>query len=322
MILVTGSSGFIGSALISKLNSEGISNIIACDEFETLPKKVNYSKKNIEFFLHRNALFEWLETNGNKIEYIYHIGARTDTTEKDNTVFDVLNYKYSINLYQFASQYNIPFVYASSAATYGNGENGYDDNEDLIKHLKPLNPYAVSKQRFDLWILENKLPGHYFVGLKFFNVFGPNEYHKGRMASVIFHAFHQIKNTGKLKLFKSHREDYDDGGQMRDFVYVKDVCSVLHFLYSKKIKSGIYNLGSGQARTFKDLGNAVFKAMNINANVEYIDTPEDIRNAYQYYTCANMNKLFSAGYTEKFTNLEEAVEDYVKNYLSLGLQIL
>ena len=210
-------------------------------------------------------------------------------------------------------------IYASSAATYGLGENGYDDDETKIPLLKPLNFYGESKNDFDIWALQQPQSPPHWQGLKFFNVYGPNEYHKGRMASVIFHSFHQINTNAKVKLFSSHNPNYTDGGQLRDFIYVKDVVNVIWFLFSTKIKSGIYNLGSGKARTFLDLANATFKALNIEPNIEFIETPIDIRDKYQYFTEANMNKLISAGYSKKFTSLEDGVNDYVTNYLLKGI---
>jgi ADP-L-glycero-D-manno-heptose 6-epimerase len=209
-------------------------------------------------------------------------------------------------------------IYASSAATYGSGENGYDDDVNKLHLLKPLNPYGWSKHQFDLWVMKQSMTPPFWAGLKFFNVFGPNEYHKGRMASVVFHAFNQIQQTGKVKLFRSHRPDFKDGEQLRDFVYIKDVVKVIYFIYSHPIKSDIYNLGTGKARTFLDLAKSVFRALNKPENIEFIDTPADIRDKYQYFTQAMMQKLKEQGYREPFTTLEEAVNDYVSNYLLPG----
>ncbi len=243
-------------------------------------------------------------------------GARTDTTEFDVEIFNRLNLDYSKMIWNFCSAQNVPLVYASSAATYGEGELGYYDDHKLIPKLKPLNPYGESKNEFDKWVLTQKKTPPFWAGLKFFNVYGPNEYHKARMASVIFHAFRQIKETGKVKLFRSHRADYKDGWQLRDFVYVKDVIDVCYFFYENRNHPAIYNLGSGKARSFYDLAAATFSAMNKPLNIEYIDIPADIRDKYQYFTEANMQKLRSAGYDSPFFTLEEGVSDYVVNYLT------
>jgi len=318
MIVITGSAGFIGSCLVSKFNSEGVTNLILVDDFSIAGKQANYTLKSFYQKIERKNFIEWFDKNHNIVTDVIHIGARTDTTEKDINVLNELNLNYTKAIWNICAKNNISLIYASSAATYGLGENGYDDDESKIPLLKPLNLYGESKNDFDIWALEQPQSPPHWQGLKFFNVYGPNEYHKGRMASVIFHSFHQINNNGKVKLFKSHNPNYSDGGQLRDFVYVKDVVNVIWFLYTTKIKSGIYNLGSGKARTFLDLAKATFKALNIEPNIEFIDTPIDIRDKYQYFTEANMNKLISAGYSKKFTSLEEGVNDYVSNYLVKG----
>ncbi len=315
MVIITGSAGFIGSCLVSKFNSEGINDLVLVDDFHSIAKENNYSQKKFSQKIERGNFIEWFTTNHKTVTYVIHIGARTDTTEFNKAIFDELNVNYTKAIWQICSEKNIPLIYASSAATYGLGEFGYEDDESKINSLKPLNPYGDSKNEFDKWALVQQKDPPQWQGLKFFNVYGPNEFHKGRMASVIFHAFKQIKSTGKVKLFKSHNPVYEDGGQLRDFVYVKDVVEVIWFLYSNKIKSGIYNLGSGKARTFKDLATATFNAMGKPVNIEYIDTPVDIRDKYQYFTEANMTKLISCGYPKKFTSLEDGVGDYVKNYL-------
>jgi ADP-L-glycero-D-manno-heptose 6-epimerase len=256
-----------------------------------------------------------LELEKPKIDFIYHIGARTDTTEFNKEIFDELNVLYSKKIWEHCTNNSIPLVYASSAATYGLGEHGYDDNHTIIPKLVPLNPYGDSKNDFDKWVLTQKNEPPFWAGLKFFNVYGPNEYHKGRMASVIFHAFNQIQEKGSVKLFRSHNPDFKDGEQLRDFIYVKDLIDVCLFLKDKKPASGIYNLGSGKARTFLDLVTNTFHSLNKQVSTEFIDTPEDIRDKYQYFTEANMTKLKTAGYTNEFTTLEKGVEDYVKNYL-------
>lgn len=315
VIVVTGAAGFIGSCLVSKLNREGFNFIIAVDDFSKHEKMENLEGKTIQERVERSEFFNWLDKNQEEVEFIFHIGARTDTTEFDRAIFEELNVQYSKEIWHRCVAYQIPLVYASSAATYGLGEQGYLDDESLIPKLLPLNPYGDSKNEFDLWALAQEKKPFFWAGLKFFNVYGPNEYHKGRMASVIFHAFHQIRKTGKMKLFRSHHPDFRDGEQMRDFVYVKDVVEVCTFLMHHRKNSGIYNLGSGQARTFKDLVKGTFSAMQIEPVIEFIDTPADIRDKYQYFTEASMEKIRSIGYTQPFHTLEAGIEDYVTNYL-------
>ena len=315
MIIVTGAAGFIGSCLISKLNQEGFNNIIAGDKFDTPAKNKNLKGKKITEQVERGSFFHWLDQNHKQVEFVFHLGARTDTTEFDMELLNELNLNYSKQMWNKCIEYQIPLVYASSAATYGGGEHGYNDDHSVIENLAPLNPYGISKNEFDKWVLKQEQQPLFWAGLKFFNVYGPNEYHKGRMASVIFHAFNQIGNTGQMKLFRSHNPDFKDGGQMRDFVYVKDVVEVCYFLMHHRKDSAIYNLGSGEARTFLDLVNATFKAMDKEPVVSFIDTPADIRDKYQYYTQANMDKLKAIGFTRPFTPLEEGIDDYVKNYL-------
>nr|WP_293839619.1 ADP-glyceromanno-heptose 6-epimerase [uncultured Arsenicibacter sp.] len=318
MIIVTGAAGFIGSCLISKLNQENFNFIIAVDDFSSPEKEANLADKRIQEKVDREQFFDWLDANYHEVEFLFHIGARTDTTEFDYYIFEHLNVEYSKKIWQKCIDYQIPLVYASSAATYGLGELGYDDNEAVIPELKPLNPYGESKNVFDIWALEQERKPFFWAGLKFFNVYGPNEYHKGRMASVIFHAYRQIGQTGKMKLFRSHHPDFKDGEQMRDFVYVKDVVDVCSFLMHHRRHSGIYNLGSGKARTFVDLATNTFKAMDLEPEIDFIDTPADIRDKYQYFTQANMAKLRSIGYDKPFHTLEEGIADYVKNYLKEG----
>ncbi len=315
MIIVTGAAGFIGSCLIQKLNELKFRYIIAVDDFSNNEKDLNLANKAIMERVDRKDLFSWLEKNNREVEFFFHIGARTDTTEFDTAIFDELNLDYSKKVWEACVNYQIPLVYASSAATYGLGENGYEDKEELISSLKPLNPYGDSKNDFDIWALNQPKKPFFFAGLKFFNVYGPNEYHKGRMASVIWHAYQQITKNGTLKLFKSHRSDFKDGEQMRDFIYVKDLIDVCIFLMEHRKNSGIYNLGTGKARSFNDLGVATFQALGLTPTIEYIDTPADIRDKYQYFTEATMQKLRSIGYDKPFTSLEDGVEDYVQNYL-------
>lgn len=315
MIVVTGAAGFIGSCLISGLLNESVEHLVAVDDFTKIEKSANLENKAIEHKVDRNNFFEWLTDNHLKVDFIYHIGARTDTTEFNVAIFDQLNLNYSKEVFRLCTLYNIPLVYASSAATYGMGEHGYKDDHSIVEQLKPLNPYGESKNDFDKWVLTQESTPPLWAGMKFFNVYGPNEFHKGRMASVIFHAHRQITESGRVKLFKSHRPDFEDGKQLRDFVYVKDVVKVLLFMMKHKPPSGIYNLGTGQPRSFVDLVTATFTATNIEPVIDFIDTPLDIRDKYQYFTEADMHKLINAGYAEGFHTLEAGVTDYVANYL-------
>ncbi len=312
MIIVTGAAGFIGSNLAQKLNKENFNDLILVDHFG-IPEKdihlegVRYSEK-----INRDDLFAWLDDHYEHVEFIFHIGARTDTAEFNREVLFTLNTEYTKQIWQRCVAYQIPLIYASSAATYGLGEQGYDDDESKIPALQPLNPYGESKQAFDKWALEQDEKPFFWAGLKFFNVYGPGESHKGRMASVIWHAYHQIKDTHEMKLFRSHREDIADGHQQRDFVFVEDLVDVMYWLMHHRKNSGIYNLGSGQARTFLDLVKGVFAAMKLPENISFIDTPEDIRDKYQYFTEAKMDKLKAIGYPHDFTSLEEGINKYVK----------
>lgn len=315
MIVVTGAAGFIGSCLVGRLNAENRNDLILVDDFSPEAKKANWEGKNYQELVHRDHFEAWLAANGDQVTFVYHIGARTDTTEFDKAIFDRLNVNFTKMIWNFCATNSIPLVYASSAATYGLGEFGYEDSHEVIPNLKPLNPYGDSKNDFDVWALQQEKQPPFWAGLKFFNVYGPNEYHKGRMASVIFHAFHQIQANGSMKLFRSHNPDYTDGGQLRDFVYVKDVVEVCLFLMNKQPNSGIYNLGSGKARTFLDLAKNTFYALGKEPEISFIDTPIDIRDKYQYFTEANMSKLIQAGYNIPFHTLEEGVADYVKSYL-------
>ena len=316
MIVVTGAAGFIGSAFISFLNQKGFNDIVAVDDFSREDKNKNLDGKKISKKIERRKLFEFIEQENNLIQFVFHLGARTDTTEKNVAIFNELNLEYSKQVWNACVKDGLPLVYASSAATYGLGEQGYNDDESKINLLKPLNPYGDSKNDFDKWALIQERKPYFWAGLKFFNVYGPNEYHKGRMASVIFHSFNQIKEKGFVKLFRSHNPNYSDGGQLRDFVYVKDLCEVCFFLLHHRKDNGIYNLGTGKAETFLELATQTFNALNIEPKIEFIDTPIDIRDTYQYFTEANMNKLRSIGYTKPFKNLKEGVSDYVKIYLN------
>jgi ADP-L-glycero-D-manno-heptose 6-epimerase len=317
MIVVTGAAGFIGSCMVKRLNDAGYPDILAVDDFSRPDKNRNLEGKQLWGQMHRLNFVRWLERNHTDVEAVIHLGARTDTTEQSKAIFDELNLEYSRALWMLCAGFDVPFLYASSAATYGLGEIGYDDNHATIPQLKPLNPYGQSKQDFDVWVLEQapKMGDGGWAGFKFFNVYGPNEYHKGRMASVIFHTARQIKATGAMKLFRSHRPDYQDGAQSRDFIYVKDVVDVLLHFLEKKPANGIYNLGTGQARTFLDLAAGTFRALDVEPQISFIDTPADIRDTYQYFTQAEMGKIRAAGYTEPFIGLEEGIADYVQRYL-------
>ncbi len=316
MIIVTGAAGFISSCLVSELNKlDGNHQIVVVDDFSREEKDDNLYGKSIMAKVPRQDFFKWAEDFKDEIDFIFHLGARTDTTEFDKAIFDELNVEYSKNMWQLCVENKIPLVYASSAATYGMGENGYNDNHDVVEKLVPLNPYGDSKNDFDKWALKQDQTPPFWAGLKFFNVYGPNEYHKGRMASVVFHAFDQITKTDGMKLFKSHNPDYQNGEQLRDFIYVKDVVKVCLFLMDKKPNSGLYNLGTGRARSFLELTRATFLALDKKPQISFIDTPIDIRDKYQYYTQADMLKLKEAGYEDFFYSLENGVTDYVRNYL-------
>ncbi len=315
MIIVTGAAGFIGSCLVNRLNEDGQEDLILVDDFSDEIKNKNLNGKKYIDRIDREEFMEWFREHAREVKIVFHIGARTDTTEFDKSVFDKLNLNYSKAIWNVCTEYQIPLLYASSAATYGLGEFGYEDDHSIVSKLKPLNPYGESKNDFDKWVLDQKqFPPHWY-GLKFFNVYGPNEFHKGRMASVIFHAFNQISSTGGMKLFRSHNSNYRDGEQLRDFIYVKDVIEVCLFLQKNVPASGLYNLGTGKSRTFHDLARSTFRAMGKEESISFIDTPIDIRDKYQYFTEAKMDKLKNAGYRKGFYSLEEGITDYVQNYL-------
>jgi ADP-L-glycero-D-manno-heptose 6-epimerase len=315
-ILVTGAAGFIGSYLVGYLNRKGFKNIIIVDEFGRDDKRDNYQHKHFTRKIEREELFNTLQSEKPDIDFVFHLGARTDTTEFDYSIHERLNLDYSKQIWNYCVGYNVPLVYASSAATYGRGEHGYKDDHAITTKSEPLNAYGISKNEFDKWALLQPNHPPFWTGLKFFNVYGPNEYHKGRMASVIFHAVNQLKETGHMKLFRSHREGFNDGEQLRDFIYVEDVASVCYWLMEQRPESGLYNLGTGKARSFNDLVTSVFNSLGIPVNIEYIDMPEDIRDKYQYFTEADMDKLKKAGYRQPFYSLEDGIMDYVKKYLA------
>ena len=336
-IVVTGAAGFIGSCMVQYLNENGYHNLILVDDFGVEDKRKNWENKQFAEIIERQSFFDWLATNEPQIDCVIHLGARTDTTEFNYAVHQELNVDYSQNIWQYCTNNNVPLIYASSAATYGNGEFGYNDDHDVPFNLEPLNAYGISKNEFDKWaIKQSEIPQQegmfatqppFWAGLKFFNIYGPNEYHKGRMASVIWHSFNQIKANGLVKLFRSHNPNYKDGQQLRDFVYVKDLVQVMLWMMKKSIvkdelpnedslTSGLYNLGTGKARSFYDLAAATFRGLDFEPNIEFIDMPIDIRDKYQYFTEANMQKLYQAGYNEPFYTLEAGIDDYVRNYLS------
>lgn len=321
-IVVTGAAGFIGSVFVQYLNEQGFHQLLLVDDFGVEEKRKNWEQKQFIKVIERQSFIAPLENGEFEVDAIVHLGARTDTTEFNYAIHEELNLNYSKSLWNYATQKKIPFIYASSAATYGAGEHGYDDNHDIVNQLTPLNPYGVSKNEFDKWALTQSNQPLSWTGLKFFNVYGPNESHKARMASVIFHSFNQIKQTGLVKLFKSHKEGFKDGEQLRDFVYVKDLVKVIGWMLHQMMsnswdgnKNGLYNLGTGKARSFYDLAANTFKAQGLAPNIEFIDMPLDIRDKYQYFTEANMAKLRAAGYTAPFYSLEDGVNDYVANYL-------
>jgi len=315
VIIVTGAARFVGSVLVSELNARGREDLVLVDRFGRDDRASNFESKKFISWVDRNDLPAYLQVLETKVDAVFHVGARTDTAEMDVKLFEELNIKPSKMLWAFCTTNKVPFIYASSAATYGSGEHGYSDAHDVVDKLKPLNPYGDSKQLFDQWVLSQNETPPFWAGLKFFNVYGPNEYHKGRMASVIFHAYNQIKATGKMKLFRSHREDFEDGQQSRDFVYVGDLVDMLLWLNEHQPNNGLYNIGTGKARSFHDLVTNVFKALDKEPDISFIDTPIDIRDTYQYFTEADMSKLRSAGYKKPFTSLEEGVDLYVKRFL-------
>lgn len=311
MIVITGAAGFIASNVAELLNRNGFNDLILVDDFSKSEKQSNYSNLAYAQLVHRDTFIDWLENNYISVDVIIHLGARTDTTEFDYQVFQRLNVDYTIAVWEHCTKYRIPLIYASSAATYGMGELGYDDRHDIVNSLHPLNPYGRSKNEVDKYILRQEEQPPFWAGLKFFNVYGPHEFHKGKMASVILHSFRQIKETGQVKLFRSHHPDYKDGQQLRDFVYVKDVAKVILWLFKNQPESGLYNVGTGKARSFFDLADNTFKAMGLETHIQFIDTPLEIRDKYQYFTEANIGKLRSVGYLDAFTTLEDGVREYV-----------
>jgi ADP-L-glycero-D-manno-heptose 6-epimerase len=323
MIVVTGGAGFIGSAFVWKLNSEGIDDIVIVDRLGTSEKWKNLVNRRYVDFFHKDDFLKMVceDSISFNVEAIIHMGACSSTTERDCDYLMENNYRYSRRLAEWAVKKDIRFIYASSAATYGDGTLGFSDDDHVTETLRPINMYGYSKQVFDLWVLKNQFE-RIFTGIKFYNVFGPNEYHKGDMRSVIHKSFGQVAEKGKVRLFKSYRPEYGDGEQKRDFVYVKDCVDILWWFLQNQNVAGIFNLGTGQARSWNDLVRAVFSAMDREPEIEYIDMPESIQPQYQYFTEAQMDKLRSAGNTVSFQSLEESVADYVVNYLEKNEQHL
>jgi ADP-L-glycero-D-manno-heptose 6-epimerase len=325
MIVVTGGAGFIGSAVVAGLNKRGISDIIIIDRLASDQRWKNLVNLRFADYIDKEEFLEMVAEDvvGFSVDAVFHLGACSSTTETDVSFLIENNYEYTKLLAQWCVDENVRFIYASSAATYGDPGapgQGFIDDEEKLETLKPLNPYGYSKQLFDLWAKQNGLLDK-IVGLKYFNVFGPNEYHKADMRSFVLKAFEQINASGKVRLFKSHRPDYKDGEQKRDFLYVKDAVDMTLFFLDNPHTNGIFNLGAGKARTWNDLSKAVFSAMGKSANIEYIDMPDSIRNQYQYFTQADISKLRTAGYKKQITSLEDAIKDYVQHYLQKGTYI-
>lgn len=316
MIIVTGAAGFIGSYLVGKLNKAGFNDLVLVDRINNPWKEQNLVNKKYRKFIDRDNLFKWIVKHARDIQCVFHLGAITDTANDELKLFQQLNVMYSQRLWNICAEINVPFIYASSAATYGNGEDGFSDSHSNIPNLRPLNLYGWSKQDFDVWALKQVRTPRQWVGLKFFNVYGPNEYHKGRMSSVVLHAYEAIRETGKMELFRSHHKDYKDGEQSRDFIFVDDIVDVMMFFMEQGKNSGIYNVGTGKARSFYDLTTSVFSSLKIDPNISFIDTPVDLRGRYQYYTEADIHKLRNIGYTKDFTELESGVDRYVNEFLT------
>ena len=317
MIILTGAAGFLGSCLLSRLIDDGLGpETVIVDDFSSSAKKRNYAGKSFAAAIERSTFWRWVEGRERDIRSIVHLGARTDTMECDPQIFEALNVAYTKAMWSLAARHEIPLVYASSAAVYGDGNLGFGDDEPLTLRLRPLNAYGRSKHAVDAWMLAQPTQPPFWAGLRFFNVYGPNEAHKGRMASVVFHAYRQIETDGIMRLFRSHRADCADGAQRRDFVYVRDAVDVVRFFMQGRATSGLYNVGTGRARTFNDLGAALFGSMGREPRIAWIDTPDSIRAAYQYFTQADITKLRAAGYAKPFTSLEEGVADYVARYLT------
>ena len=316
MIVITGSSGFIGSCLLSKLNYLNFKDIVLVDNFDNIKKEKNYSNNIFSKKINRKDFFYWLNKNEKFIQFIFHLGARTNTLETNIEILNELNFQYSVKIWNTCVKFGIPFLYASSASVYGSGEFNFDDYDKNIDNYKPLNLYAQSKLKFDLWCLSQKKQPYFWAGLRFFNVYGPNEYHKGPMRSMVLNLFDQITSNKSVNLFKSHKSNCNDGEQKRDFIYVKDVIEVLVFFLLNRKNSGIYNVGSGESYSFNYLANIIFENCKIIPKFNYIDIPVSIREKYQYFTKSNQKKLRSIGYNYDFFTLREGIKDYFDNYLT------
>ncbi|MDD4957415.1 MAG: ADP-glyceromanno-heptose 6-epimerase [Candidatus Omnitrophica bacterium] len=315
MIILTGGAGFIGSCFLSKLNQEGVEDILVVDHLDSSEKWRNLAGKSFIDYVQKDDFLRMVqERKLPRPKAVVHMGACSSTTCTDADYFIKNNYEYSKVLAEWTLKSKVPFIYASSAATYGDGSAGYSDKVDSIKGLKPLNMYGLSKHMFDMWVLSSGLIGK-VTGIKFFNVFGPNEYHKGDMMSVICKKFRQVRDKGKITLFKSYDPEYADGEQKRDFIYIKDVVDVMYHLLNNPDKTGIFNLGTGKARSWNDLAGAMFAALGKEPVIEYVEMPEDIRPKYQYFTQAEMARLKGTGYSRTFRELEDSVKDYI-GYLS------
>lgn len=315
MIVLTGAAGFIGGYVAKKLNDYGIRDLLLVDDFSDPAKAANHEGVKCIARIHRDVLIETLARGyAGKVDTVIHLGARTDTTEMDAALLNRMNTEYTQTVWEYCTRHRINLIYASSAATYGLGEKGYSD-DTAPAELKPLNPYGDSKNNFDAWALAQTERPPFFCGLKFFNVYGPGEGHKGRMASVVYHAFKQISETGKMKLFRSHNPEFRDGEQKRDFIYVDDVAELIWYIYKRQPRMGLLNVGTGEARTFLDLAKAVFAAMGKEPEIEFVDTPADIRDKYQYFTEADVKNLRASGFYLQPTPLEAGIEKYVKQYL-------
>jgi ADP-L-glycero-D-manno-heptose 6-epimerase len=318
-IVVTGGAGFIGSNLVRALNARGQDNILVVDDLGKDAKWRNLrglefadylEKDDFRFAVRHDALSD--------IDAVFHLGACSSTTETNASFLADNNYRFSVELCEWCLDHDARFIYASSAATYGDGAQGYSDAPELMPSLRPLNPYGFSKHLFDLWAARRGLLQDSIAGLKYFNVYGPGEAHKGDMRSMIHKAWGQIRETGRVRLFRSHRPDYPDGGQDRDFLHVRDAVAATLYFHDRRDVNGLYNCGTGRARTWNDLAHAVFAAMNRPPEIEYIDMPEAIRDAYQYHTEADLTRLREAGFEDEFTSLEEGVREYVQDHLEAG----
>jgi len=318
MIIITGGAGFIGSAMLWELNRNGEENIIVVDDLgsTTTEKWRNLSGLNFTDFISKDLFPDLLDRNAIKgISAIIHMGANSSTTETDADHLLTNNFGYSKKIASFCMAHEVRLLYASSAATYGDGSNGYNDQIEGLNVLRPLNMYGYSKHLFDRWAVKQHILDK-VAGLKFFNVYGPNEYHKGDMSSVVYKAFHQILEKGSLSLFESHRPDYREGEQLRDFIYVRDCTRIMAWMLENPSVTGLYNVGTGTARSFNDLAKATFSALDRQPAINYIPMPETLRNKYQYYTCADISKLRSAGFSSAFTSIEDGIREYVQHYLS------